>query len=264
MQTTHPVEHGTTVSRSGVMSGPETNSQISDPLVSQKPFEPFDLENENIGEINQHPLKNLWTKVGRRLNQSTALRITLGDEGDEVDSAYRSAMIEWDVDLYLGLQDFISLRSVDLFTWYEVPYLGGRYLKTYPNSTVLDKNSTLLREMLSEIDDLLKNEYDWDAMDYREPTREDINFAMDTLIKFVQVIGCCEGYLLTKPYISNSEDGGAKLEWHSGERSLYLRIDRPEPVATTIVDNPDGTTTIEDIPFQQDFYLSLWKWIIYE
>lgn len=234
MQDRHPVEHGITASRSDVMNVPASSPNF-DPLVSQKPFEPFDLENENVVEINQHPFEKLWAKVGTRFYPSTAL-------GVEVVSTYGMPMIEWNETLYLE-------------EWYPKPY---------PNSIVLDANSTLLREMISAIDGLLTNEYDWDAIDYRKPTLEDINFAKDTLIKFVTVLGGCEGYLLTKPYISNSEDGGAKLEWHSGERSLYLRINRPEPVATTIVDNPDGTTTIDRKPFLQQSYLSLWKWLINE
>ena len=122
-------------------------------------------------------------------------------------------------------------------------------------------NHILLEEMLSEIDDLLKNEYDWDEIDYIKPTPEDINYAKSVLTEFVTTIGY-EGYSLTKPYISNSEDGGAKIEWHLDKRSLYLRIGSLESVATMIEDKPDGTTTIDDKPFLQKSYLSLWEWII--
>ena len=120
-------------------------------------------------------------------------------------------------------------------------------------------NHILLEEMLSEIDDLLKNEYDWDEIDYIKPTPEDINYAKSVLTDFVFTIGY-EGYLLKKPYISNSEDGGAKIEWHSDKRSLYLRINRLESVITQIWDGPD-ITNVGDKPFLQQDYLSLWKWI---
>lgn len=151
--------------------------------------------------------------------------------------------------------------STPTFGWGEDFNLELPYPKPYPDSAVLDSNSTLLREMLSEIDVLLTNEYDWDEIDYRKPTVEDINFAKDTLIKFVTVIGG-EGCLLTKPYISNSEDGGAKIEWHSdnSKRSLYLRITCHESVATKIWDESDETN-IADESFSQENYLSLWKWI---
>lgn len=221
MRTIHTTEHEIIVSGMEVMNVLNPSTQI---------FEPFDFENENIVEFNQHLFKNSWTKVGRRFNQPTAWV--------KIDSTYSIPIIEWGEDFNL-----------------ELPYL-----KPYPNSTVLDNNSTLLREMLSEIDGLLTNEYDWDEIDYRKPTLEDINFAKDTLIKFVKVIGCCEGYLLTKPYISNSEDGGAKIEWHSDKRSLYLRIARHESVATKIWDESDETN-IDNEPFLQENYLSLWKWI---
>ncbi len=120
-------------------------------------------------------------------------------------------------------------------------------------------NHILLEQMLSEIDDLLKNEYDWDEIDYIKPTPEDINYAKSVLTDFVFTIGY-EGYLLKKPYISNSEDGGAKIEWHSDKRSLYLRINRLESVITQIWDGPD-ITNVGDKPFLQQDYLSLWKWI---
>ena len=169
-----------------------------------------------------------WTKAGMRFDQPTAPRIEVGDT---------------DSTPIFGLGEDFNL---------ELPY---------PDSAVLDSNSTLLREMLSEIDALLTNEYDWDEIDYRKPTLEDINFAKDTLIKFVTVIGW-ERCLLTKPYISNSEDGGAKIEWHSdnNKRSLYLRITCHESVATKIWDESDETN-IDNEPFLQENYLSLWKWI---
>ena len=131
------------------------------------------------------------------------------------------------------------------------------------NPSIITENSILLVEMLSEIDSLLKNEYDWDEIDYRKPTLKDISHAKSILTEFVFVttIGY-EGYSLTKPYISNSEDGGAKIEWHLDKRSLYLRIGSLESVATMIEDKPDGTTTIDDKPFLQKSYLSLWEWII--
>jgi len=131
-----------------------------------------------------------------------------------------------------------------------------------PDRRTIPDNSILLQEMLSEIDDLLKNEYDWDDIDYRKPTPEDISRAKFVLIDFVFTMSY-EGYLLKKPYISNSEDGGAKIEWHSDKRSLYLRIDRRKSIAAKIQDEPDRTT-VHTNPFLQQDYLSLWKWIINE
>ena len=174
------------------------------------------------------------TNVNRQFNQPTALAI-------EVDNTDSTSIIEWNEDFDLALWSF----------------------KSYPNYRLIRDNSTLLVEMLSEIDSLLENEYDWDEIDYRKSTHEDINYAKIILTEFVNVISY-GGKVLTKPYISNSEDGGAKIEWHSGERSLYLRINCFESIATTMEDNPDGTTTILDKPFSPQSYLSLWKWIINE
>lgn len=235
MQTTDRMKHGITASETGVKNVFNPFSQTFAPFGVPQESETFDFNNQNIVEFNKHQSENLLAKVGKGFNQSTALVVV-------VDSPDSIPIIEWVEDFNL-----------------EIPYL-----KPYPNSTVLDNNSTLLREMLSEIDGLLMNEYDWDEIDYRKPTLEDLNFAKDTLIKFVTVIGCYGGYLLTKPYISNSEDGGAKFEWHSNDRSLYLRINRFESVATKIEDELDGTTTIVDKPVLQQDYLSLWKWIINE
>ena len=196
---------------------------------SLHPFSLFDLENQKVVELNPFPYQKLQAN-----NQATTLVAHACD-------THTPSIFEWNEDFEVALQ----------------------YLKPYPNYTLIRDNSTLLVEMLSEIENLLENEYDWDEIDYREPTHEDINYAKVILTEFVNIISC-EGYLLTKPYISNSEDGGAKLEWHSDKRSLYLRIDRLESEATTMEDNPDRTTTIVDKPFSPQSYLSLWKWIINE
>ena len=187
----------------------------------------FDFKNKKIVTLDQ-------PKAGKPFNQSTALV-------PKVDNTHSTSISKWNEDFDLGL----------------------RYLKPYPNYRLVRDNATLLVEMLSEIDSILKNEYDWDEIDYRKPMPEDINHAKIVLTEFVTIIGC-EGYLLTKPYISNSEDGGAKIEWHLDKRSLYLRIDRLESVATTMEDNPNGTTVIDDKPLLPQSYLSLWKWIINE
>ena len=124
----------------------------------------------------------------------------------------------------------------------------------------IDEN--MMSTILSEIDDILKNEYDWDEIDYRKPTLKDISQAKSILTEFVTTISY-EGYSLIKPYISNSENGGAKIEWHLDKRSLYLRIGSLESIATMIEDKSDGTT-IDDKPFLQKSYLSLWEWVINE
>ena len=112
--------------------------------------------------------------------------------------------------------------------------------KQYRRAEASINNHILLGEMLSEIDSLLKNEYDWDEIDYRKPTFEDISRAKSVLIDFVFTISY-DGYSLKKPYISNSEDGGAKFEWHLDERSLYIRIDRLKSVVTQMRDESDKT-----------------------
>lgn len=145
---------------------------------------------------------------------------------------------------------------------YELLHLGILPSEPHIKPEVLKANSTLLIEMLSEIDSLLENEYNWDEIDYKNPTLEDMKSAKITLTKFVNVI-TYSGHLLTEPDIFNSEDGGATIEWHSNNRSLYLRMDSSKSVATQIEDQSNGTTIV-DIPFEQKSYLSLWKWLINE
>lgn len=132
--------------------------------------------------------------------------------------------------------------------------------RQYGRVEVSVNNYILLDRMLSEVEVLLKNEYSWDEIDYRKPTTKDISRAKTFLMSFVFTIGSA-GYIVKKPHISNSEDGGAKFEWHLGERSLYLRIDRLKSVVTKIWDESDRTI-VDTKPLLQQNYLSLWKWII--
>ena len=120
-------------------------------------------------------------------------------------------------------------------------------------------NYILLQEMLSEIESLLKNEYNWDEIGYRKPTPEDITRAKSVLREFVSTIGY-EGYFLKKPYISNSENGGATIEWDTDERSLHLEITQHNSVITKMWDEPDRSV-IDTKPLLKEDYLLLWKWI---
>lgn len=149
------------------------------------------------------------------------------------------------------------------FGWHEPSHLENLPPEPHIKSEVLEGNSTLLTEMLSKIDSLLENKYDWDDIDYKHPTLEDMKSAKVTLTKFVKVI-TYSGHSLTEPDIFNSEDGGATIEWHLDNRSLYLRLDCSKSVATKIEDEDSETTTIVDMPFEQKSYLPLWKWIINE
>ena len=122
-------------------------------------------------------------------------------------------------------------------------------------------NYILLEEMLSEIDSLLKNEYDWDEIDYGKPTLEDISRAKSVLIDFVFTIN--EGYLLKKPYISNFEEGGASIKWKIGDRTLYLEIAQNDSVVSKVW-RESGKTLAKERPLLKKDYLRLWKWIINE
>lgn len=231
MPTTSRIEHGTTASKIELMTIAE--SPLQSPPFSDygEGFTMFNFENKNIAAPNPYPSESLWNTVGGQFNPSSALEA-------EVDTTYRTSVIQWHTD-----SDLMLL-----------------FLKPHPKTTLLANNSILLREMLSEIDNLLKNEYDWDEIDYRKPSPEDIDCAKLVLIEFVFIMNYGE-YSLQKPHISNSEDGGGKIEWHSDKRSLYLRIDCLKSIATKIQDEPDGTTTVDTKPFRQQDYLSLWKWI---
>ena len=128
---------------------------------------------------------------------------------------------------------------------------------------MIHENDVILQGMMSEIDSLLENDYDWEKIDYIKPTLEDINHAKSILTDFVTTIDY-EGCSLKKPYISNSEQGGVKIEWHLDKRSLYIRISRLKLVATMIEDKSDDRTTIDDKLFLKKSYLPLWQWLISE
>ena len=132
-----------------------------------------------------------------------------------------------------------------------------------PNEfTISAKNHILLQEMLSEIESLLKNEYDWDEIDYRKPTPEDINRSKDVLTGFVSIIDS-EGYLLEKPHISNFEEGGASIKWKIGDRTLYLEIAQSDSFVSKVW-KESGKTLAKERPLFKKDYLRLWKWIINE
>ena len=116
--------------------------------------------------------------------------------------------------------------------------------------------------MLSEIDNLLKNEYDWDEIDYIKPTPEDINYAKSVLTDFVFTISY-EGYTLKKPYISNFEEGGASIKWKIGDRTLYLEIGQNVSIFSKVWRESGKPHTIDRPLFKKD-YLLLWKWVINE
>ena len=128
--------------------------------------------------------------------------------------------------------------------------------------TISAENDILLQGMLSEIDDLLKNEYDWDEIDYIKPTPEDIDYAKFVLREFVFTISS-KGYSLKKPYISNFEEGGASIKWKIGDRTLYLEIGENISVFSKVWRESDGTRVIER-PLSNTDYLQLWNWIIDE
>ncbi len=129
-------------------------------------------------------------------------------------------------------------------------------------SIISAKNDILLRNMLSEIESLLENEYDWDEIDYRKPTPEDINRSKEVLTEFVSIIDS-EGYSLKKPHISNFEEGGASIKWKIGDRTLYLEIGQNVSIFSKVWRESDETRVIERPLFKTD-YLELWKWIINE
>ena len=139
-----------------------------------------------------------------------------------------------------------------------------RYLSVEQSneSIISAKNDILLQEMLSEIDNLLDNEYDWDEIDYLKPTLEDIKRSKDVLTEFVSIIDS-EGYSLKKPHISNFEEGGASIKWKIGERTLYLEITQNESGFSKVWRESGKRLGIER-PLLKEDYLRLWKWIINE
>ena len=205
--------------------------KISDPFGFYNQAEMFDFESKRIVELGQLLFENLQTKANRRFNQPTALMV-------EVDNTDSTSIIEWNEDFDLVLQ----------------------YLKPYPNYTVVSSNSTLLVEMLSEIDSLLRNEYDWDEIDYIKPTPQDIVCAKIILTEFVTVVGN-SGYLLRKPYISNFEEGGASMKWKIGDRTLYLEVGQNISIYTKTWKESGKRCSIEKPLFQRD-YIQLWEWVI--
>lgn len=129
-------------------------------------------------------------------------------------------------------------------------------------SIISAKNDILLQEMLSEIENLLDNEYDWDEIDYQKSTPEDIKRSKDVLTEFVSIIDS-EGYSLKKPHISNFEEGGASIKWKIGERTLYLEITENESGFSKVWRESGKRLGIERPLLKRD-YLRLWKWVINE
>ena len=124
------------------------------------------------------------------------------------------------------------------------------------------ENTILLKEILSEIESLLKNEYDWDDIGYRKPTREDINRSKNVLTEFVTIIDS-NRYSLEKPHISNFEEGGATIKWKIGDRTLYLEIGQNESIVSKVW-RESGELRATERPLRKKDYLQLWKWIINE
>lgn len=138
-----------------------------------------------------------------------------------------------------------------------------KHLLKQPNELIISaKNRILLQEMLSEIESLLENEYDWDEIDYRKPTPKDIKRSRDVLTEFVSIIDT-EGYSLKKPHISNFEEGGASIKWKIGERTLYLEITQNESGFSKVWRESGKRLGIERTLLKKD-YLRLWKWVINE
>lgn len=141
-------------------------------------------------------------------------------------------------------------------------FVVKRLLKQ-PNELIISaKDRILLQEMLSEIESLLENEYEWDEIDYRKPTPEDISRAKSVLIDFVSTISR-KGYLLKKPYISNFEEGGASVKWKIGDRTLYLEIGQNVSIFSQVWRESGKPRAIEKPLLKKD-YLRLWKWVINE
>ncbi len=132
-----------------------------------------------------------------------------------------------------------------------------------PNDIIISaKNDIILREMLSEIESLLDNEYEWDEIDYQKPTPEDIKRSKDVLTEFVSIIDT-EGYALKKAHISNFEEGGASIKWKIEERTLYLEITQDESSFSKVWRESGKRLGIERPLLKKD-YLQLWKWLINE
>lgn len=138
-----------------------------------------------------------------------------------------------------------------------------RRLFKQPNEPIISaKNDIILGEMLSDTESLLDNEYEWDEIDYRKPTPEDIKRSKDVLTEFVSIIAS-EGYSLKKPHISNFEEGGASIKWKIEERTLYLEITQSESSFSKVWRESGKRLGLERPLLKKD-YLRLWKWLINE
>lgn len=168
---------------------------------------------------------------------------------------------------HTGIRQDISFSLPDVVgIVHNLSRIEYHYNYTYGNSVVIlfvrfkHPNEILLQEMLSEIDSLLKNEYDWDEIDYRKPTAADIDHAKVVLREFVSTISS-KGYSVKKPYISNFEEGGASIKWKIGDRTLYLEIGQNESIVSKVWRESGKPRAIER-PLHKKDYLRLWKWII--
>ena len=127
------------------------------------------------------------------------------------------------------------------------------------------RNESLYQEIVGQIDKLMTNEYDWDDIGYEKPYKIDIDYAKRVMLDFVANIDLA-GYSLDSlaaPFISNSEFGGATIEWRESERSLYLDIKHQNSSYTKVWKEGKNTIVRTD-ELHKSEYVNVWKWIINE
>lgn len=254
--------YGATAEERGFMlipkSFPELHHLFDDDKEPEKPI----YQNTDVAKPKQYPSENLWN------SDSTNFQFYPSYTSKTwLETPYHLSIIQptalgvcFETPYGVFILQLDALEAGGVVSYYRSWNLGLLPLKSYLDPTVLDNNFTLLREMLSEIDSLLMNQCDWDEIDYRKPTSQDINCAKDTLIKFVEIIGYAD-HLLTKPYISNFEEGGASIKWKIGDRTLYLEVGQNISIYTKTWNESGKRCSIER-PLSQRDYLQLWEWVI--
>ena len=126
-------------------------------------------------------------------------------------------------------------------------------------------NKIIFKKVSDQIDELLTNEYDWDEIGYEKPRPKDIDYAKRIMSDFIASISSA-GYSLDSleaPFISNSEYGGATIEWRESEKSLYFDI-KHQSAKWTKVWKEDKRTIVRTNKLRKTDYVQVWEWIIDE
>jgi len=145
----------------------------------------------------------------------------------------------------------------------QIPDLSRIYFEEYFDTYISPSrifNNYLYETILSKIDELMDNDYDWSEIGYEKPTIKNIDYAKSYISEFI-ITMCLQGYKIFIPQISNSENGGATLKWSKGDKILYFDILYKDNKYTKVWDDKDKTF-VETKKLVKKMHAKIWEWLI--